>query len=81
MRASVISATAGVILALFSANAFASQNPNVSSSSPYAIGAYDVNAKAGLGAGFSDAVGPGKVVAVMLTPLTMLPVLVNQVAH
>lgn len=72
---------AGLALALFSANAYASQNPNVASSSPYAIGAYDVNAQAGIGSGIDKAVGPGKVVGVILTPLTMVPVVVNNIAH
>ena len=50
-------------------------------SSPYAIGAYDVNAPAGLGSGFREAVTPGVVVGVLLTPLTMIPVVVNNVGH
>jgi hypothetical protein len=78
MRKSVIAAA---VLALSSTAAFASQNPNVSNSSPYAIGAYDVNARAGIGSGFDTAVGPGKVVGVILTPLTIVPVVVNNIAH
>ena len=81
MRTAVIAVTAGVILGLVSASAFASGNPNVSSSSPYTIGAYDVNAKAAIGSGFDTAVGPGKVVGVLLTPLTVVPVVVNNIAH
>ena len=78
MRKSVIAAA---VLALSSTAAFAAQNPNVSSSSPYAIGAYDVNAKAGIGSGFETAVAPGKVVGVLLTPLTVVPVVINNIAH
>jgi hypothetical protein len=81
MRSAVVAGTAGLILSLISVNAFAGQNPNVASSSPYAIGAYDVNAPAGLGAGFANAVAPGKVVGVILTPLTLVPVFVNNVAQ
>lgn len=81
MRTVVVAGTAGLMLALFSANAFADQNPNVSSSSPYALGAYDVNAPAGIGAGFDHAVMPGKVVGVILTPLTMVPAIFNNVSQ
>ena len=81
MRTAVVAGTAGLILALSFANAFAGQNPNVSNSSPYAVGAYDVNAAAGLGAGFDNAVAPGKVVGVILTPLTMVPAIFNNVSQ
>jgi hypothetical protein len=81
MRNLVIAGTAGLVFALASATAFAGQNPNVSTSSPYSIGAYDVNATAKLGAGFDNAVGPGKVVGIILTPLTLVPVVVGGVAH
>jgi hypothetical protein len=81
MRTVVVAGTAGLLLALLSANAFAGQNPNVGSSSPYSIGAYDTNAAAGLGSGFREAVAPGVVVGVILTPLTMVPVIVNNVTQ
>jgi hypothetical protein len=81
MRTLLAAGTAGLVFALVSTNAFAGQNPNVSSSSPYSIGAYDVNAPAGLGSGFDNAVAPGKVVGVILTPLTLVPALVNNVTQ
>jgi hypothetical protein len=66
---------------MLSANAMAGENPNVSGNSPYAIGAYDADAKVGIGSGFRDAVAPGKVVGVVLSPLTAIAVVTNNVAR
>lgn len=81
MRSLAAAGVAGLLVALFSANAYAGENLNVSGNSPYAIGAYDVNAKLGIGSGIRDAVGPGKVVGVALSPLTAIAVITNSVAR
>jgi hypothetical protein len=80
MRTFALAGTASLLVALFSATAFAADNPNVSRSSPYAIGGYDIHASLGLGSGFRDAAAPGVLVGAILTPLTMVPVIVNGMA-
>jgi hypothetical protein len=80
MRNLLIAGAVGLALALSSVNAFAGGNPNVPDNSPYSIGGYN-DAKLGIGSGFNDAVLPGKVVGVVLTPVTAAFVLADRVAR
>jgi hypothetical protein len=75
-----IAASVGAVLALSTVSAFAGGNPNVPDNSPYSIGGYN-DAKLAIGSGFNDAVLPGKVVGVVLTPVTAAMVLADRVAH